>query len=68
VSNFFSAKADRRLIQKLEHAAQQRQSPKEILEQSVSFVYGSIDKESNVTRDQVRKIIVEQEGFVAASR
>jgi hypothetical protein len=68
VKNFFDVKTDHRLIAKLEHAAQHRQSSSEILEQSVSFVYGSMDKSSGVTREQVRRIIIEQEGIAEPAR
>jgi hypothetical protein len=39
----------------------------DLLEQRVSFVYGSIDAASGVTRERVRQLILQQEGSTAVA-
>lgn len=39
---------------------------KEIFEQRVSFVYGSIDKDSTITRELVRSVVRNQVGLAEA--
>lgn len=53
------------LLDALKVATAKKTSSKELLEQRVSFVYGSLKSKSGVTRDQVRQVIVEQEGIEA---
>jgi hypothetical protein len=43
-------------------AAPQRLSPHEIFEQKASFVYGSLDRNNNMTKEQVRRVIRAQGG------
>ena len=45
------------LISALEKSAQQKLSAEEIQEQRVSFVYGSMDADSSVSKIQVRRIL-----------
>lgn len=53
------------LLQALRNAASIKPSAQEVLEQRVSFVYGSISSSSNVTREHVRHVIAKQEGLAA---
>lgn len=53
------------LLEALKNAASKKPSAKEVQEQRVSFVFGSLGSKSNVTREHVRQIIVEQEGLAA---
>lgn len=62
VHDFLSLKTDPRLLEALDQAARKGVSAKERVEQRVSFVYGSIRKESSVTKEQVREILLEQLG------
>lgn len=50
------------LVRKLQAAARVKQSSEEILEQRVSFVMGSLNERSGVTREKVRSVILKQEG------
>ena len=50
------------LLAKLRNQANGETSAKEIFEQRVSFVFGSMAQDSGVTREQVRKVILEQAG------
>lgn len=50
------------LLAMLTTATSNKPSSEQLLKQRVSFVYGSLDPEGGVTREQVRQIIVEQEG------
>lgn len=54
------------LLEALQKSLVRKPTAKEIQEQRVSFVYGSLSSKSNVTRDQVRKLLVEQEGLEVA--
>jgi len=57
------SKTDNRLIEQLEQAARRPVTKLEIREQRVSFVFGSISSDAgSLTREQVRKLIEEQEG------
>lgn len=49
------------LLSALAAGAAKRPSADELFEQRVSFIYGSVGSKSNVTRDQIRKVL-EAEG------
>lgn len=66
--NFLDLKTDPGLLSALQGAAQHKQTAAEMLEQRVSFVYGSVGSQNGVTREQVRKLILEQEGVQGAKR
>jgi len=51
------------LLEALQKAASRKLSPAEMLEQRVSFVFGSMDSQSNVTRQHIKQVIAEQEGI-----
>lgn len=57
-------KTNEDLLNKLQQAATRKPSPNDILEQRVSFVFGSIKPSSGVTRERVRQVIIEQDGGV----
>lgn len=59
----FELKTSDVLLRALQGALAKKPTPREIMNQRVSFVFGSLDAKSNVTREQVRKIIEEQEGL-----
>ncbi|MGY4638144.1 hypothetical protein [Pseudomonas sp. TE24901] len=66
--NFLDLDTSPDLLLALKGAAQHKQSAEEVLEQRVSFVYGSVGSKNGVTREQVRKLILEQEGIPGAKR
>lgn len=47
----------------LEKASHTTSSPDEIKRQRVSFIMGSLNKDSHVTRAKVQEILAEQEGI-----
>lgn len=53
------------LLEALQASLSRKPTAEEVREQRVSFVYGSLSSRSNVTRDQVRQRLVEQEGRAA---
>lgn len=55
-------KTDSSLIEALEKASTEKPNAAELLEQRVSFVYGALDADSDMTRDAIKQILVEQEG------
>lgn len=59
-------KTNEALLHALHTALAKKTTPQDILEQRVSYVYGSISKNSNVTRDRVRKLLVEHDGLEIA--
>ena len=68
VRNVLDLKTNQDLLCALEKAAHRKQTADEILEQRVSFVYGSVGSENGVTREQVRMLILGQEGAQGAKR
>lgn len=63
-NDVFQLKTDDVLLDALKKAASVKQSANDLKEQRISFVFGSLDSKSGVTKEQVRKIIAEQEGCV----
>lgn len=43
-------------------ASSKKQSAEEIREQRVSFIFGSIDKKTDVTRSRIQEVLAEQLG------
>ncbi|RON55977.1 hypothetical protein [Pseudomonas frederiksbergensis] len=66
--NFLDLNTSPDLLLALKGASQHKQTAEEVLEQRVSFVYGSVGSKNGVTREQVRKLILEQEGVQGAKR
>jgi hypothetical protein len=64
-TNLQNLKTSADLLQRIRTAAPRKPSAQDALEQRVSFVYGSMAKNSGVTREQVRKVILSQVGSVA---
>lgn len=62
---FLGLKTDPALLNKLKGAAARKSSQDEIFEQRVSFVFGSMKENSGVTRERVRRVILEQDGAPA---
>lgn len=62
-ASVLSLKTDERLLNAARRAAEHKMSSGELMEQRVSFVYGSMggDK-SGVTKEHVRQVILEQGG------
>lgn len=56
--------ANRDLLARLEEAARKPRTPshQEILEQRVSFVFGSMNPDCAVTKDQVKSILMKEDG------
>ncbi len=55
-------KTDQSLLDRLERAASSKQTAQEKLEQRVSFIFGSLDSKSEITRDKIRQLLKEQQG------
>lgn len=60
--SLLSLKTSPVLLEALRSVANKPMTARDLMEQRVSFVYGSIDAASGVTRDRVRQLILEQEG------
>lgn len=67
VVNALDLKTDARLLTALKGAARRVLTAAELKEQRVSFVYGSLDAQSDVTREQVREMLAKQEGVAEAT-
>jgi SpoU rRNA methylase family enzyme len=67
-NNIAALKSDASLLEALHKAATRRLTPEEVFEQRVSFVFGSIDSDSSITREQVKQVISEQEGGEVGGR
>lgn len=55
-------KTDQNLIDAMKVSASKKLNYKEMLEQRISYVYGSMGHNSTVTKDQVRHVILELQG------
>ena len=62
MTNLLHSKTPQTLLDALQHAASRKMTAEEIFEQQVSFVYGSLDDKSGVSRDQVLQVLMEHEG------
>jgi hypothetical protein len=51
------------LINALKVASSKKQTAEEIRAQRVSFIYGSIDEKSGVTRSRIQEILTAQQGI-----
>jgi hypothetical protein len=58
-SNMMDLKMSEQLRTALQRAASRKLTASEMLEQRVSFVYGSISSKSGVTKERVKQVIVE---------
>jgi hypothetical protein len=61
-SEALDLKTDKQLLDALQQASKAKQTVGEILEQRVSFVLGSMDPDREVTRAEIRRALVAQEG------
>jgi hypothetical protein len=62
IERALAVKTDPRLQQSMLRAAGARLSADELLAQRVSFVFGSMDRNSNVTKEHVREVILGMTG------
>lgn len=60
-------KTDNSLLKALEKASSEKPDAEELLEQRVSFIYGALDADSEMTRDAIKQILLEQEGRTEAA-
>ena len=59
-------RTDEKLLHALRASSTREMTPEELHKQQVSFIMGSIDEKSGVTRAQVEQVLAKQEGRVAA--
>ena len=57
-------KTSNSLIKALSKASADKPSAEELLEQRVSFIYGALDADSDMTREAIKEILVQQKGGV----
>ena len=60
--SLLSLKTSEALLSAVRVAGARKMTTDELLEQRVSFVYGSMDSSSAVTRERVRQMLLEQGG------
>lgn len=58
IDRALALKTDRRMLESIQRAAAKHVTAEELLAQRVSFVYGSMDNKSNVSKDRVRDVIL----------
>jgi len=61
---FLGLKTSPELLSKLKQTVERKLSAAEILEQRISFVFGSLKPGSGITRERVRQILLEHDGRV----
>jgi hypothetical protein len=57
LNKFVTQHSDECLIKALRDAAQRKLTPQEKMEQSVSFIYSSVNTKSGITKDRIREIL-----------
>jgi len=67
-SEALDLKTNERLLDALQQASKAKQTTSEILEQRVSFVLGSMHPDRVVTRAEIRRALIAQEGAAEASK
>lgn len=60
--SLLSLKTSEKLLNAVHRAAARKMTSEELREQRVSFVFGSMDSSSSVTRERVRQMLLDQEG------
>lgn len=65
IDQAMSLKTNAGLLEVMKAMATRKLSAQEQLEQRVSYVFGLMHDSSNVTKEQVRKVILEQSGATA---
>ena len=66
IDNVLSLKTDAELLKAIERAASKKLSSREIHEQRVSYVYGSMGNNNSATREHVRQVVLAHEGTTQA--
>jgi hypothetical protein len=66
-TSLFAIKTNADLLNKLRSAPARVASANDLLEQRVSFVFGSLARDSGVTRERVRQVLLEQVGGTAVA-
>ena len=67
-STLLAIKTSPDLLTRIRTSAAKKSSASDILEQRVSFVFGSLAQDSGVTRERVRQVLIEQAGGVGTDR
>ncbi len=62
IDSVLSMKTNAGLLDAIKRAASLHMTPKDIIEQRISFVYGSMDTKNGITREQIRKVVLNQAG------
>ena len=63
LSGLHRTKEHARLTERLREVAGRKLSAEEILEQTVSWIYGNMPDDSSVTKEQVRQSLLERRGM-----
>ena len=66
MGQFLQLRSSEQMLDALRNAAGGDMTADEVLQQRVSFVFGSIDPDNGVTRERVRELILEGEGRAEA--
>lgn len=62
IDSVLTMKTSETLLSAIRRVSTVKLSPNDILEQRVSFVFGSLDEKNGVTREHVRRVILDQVG------
>lgn len=63
IDNALGLPTSLRLVGALDRAKSRPMSQRDLIEQRVSFVLGSVNPDSNVTRERVREVVLGQDGI-----
>lgn len=63
IGNMMGLRTNPKLMEALQNLPNRKMTANEIIEQKASFVYGSINHGTGITKDQVKKRIMERAGM-----
>lgn len=63
LESILSLKTDARLLDAVRRASERKMSSEDLLEQRISFVFGSMGNGSSMTKERVREVLLEQGGL-----
>lgn len=63
MNKLIELKTNASLLEAIANASSKKQTVAEIREQRVSFILGSMDEKSGVTRSRIKEVLEEQQGI-----
>lgn len=62
IDSLLAMKTNTGLLDAIKRASHKHMSSRELIDQRVSFIYGSMDTKNGITREKIRQVILSQVG------